>query len=126
MKRFAIPGFVFGLALLGTASAGTFYNSVGPRTGATIVAGTIRSDGAVFHGKGFTVTRMATGRYRITFASGDFSPTGCAAVTAKAYHPSLSFGITYCGPQPYADVTFASMGTQSYIDENFEFIAVAD
>jgi hypothetical protein len=126
MKRFMILGFVFGLGLLGTASAGTFYHSVGPHASATTVAGTVRSDGAIFHGTGFTVTRMATGRYRITFASGDFSPSGCAAVTAKAYHPSLSFGISYCGPQPYADVNFESIATQTYVDENFEFIAVAE
>ncbi len=127
MARFIIAGLVFGIALLGSASAGTLYHFGAPATTTTsqMFAGDIKSDGAIVRGKGFTAKRTGQGTYYIEFPNGTFLPSGCASMVVEpsSAKPLTSDVFGLCQPHPYFRVIFFnSIGHTQ--DADFHFIVL--
>jgi hypothetical protein len=89
-----------------------------------IIRGLIDLSGVVLDGSGFTVSKFATGRYRITYNT-PFS--GLSTVTATAA-VGLAYPTTFAeimqGDATHQDVTMIQRSDGSLIDAGFTFIAV--
>ena len=128
MKRFLIPVFFFGIALLGSASAGTLYRFGAPQTTETpqLVAGDVKADGKIVRGKGFTASRTGPGTYYVEFPNGYFAPSGCASMVVEpsSAKPLTSDVTGLCTPHPYFRVIFFnSIGHTQ--DADFHFIVAS-
>ncbi|HTA38440.1 MAG TPA: hypothetical protein VK760_05165 [Candidatus Acidoferrales bacterium] len=127
MTRSIVAGLVFGIALLGSASAGTLYHFGAPQASPTdrMIAGEVKADGKIARGTGFTARRTGPGTYYIEFPSGYFAPSGCASMVVEpsSAQPLTSDVTGLCQPHPYFRVIFfhSSGHTQ---DAEFHFIVL--
>ena len=127
MTRSIVAGLAFGIALLGSASAGTLYRFGAPQTTQTaqMVAGEVKADGQIVRGAGFTATRTGQGTYYIEFPNGYFAPTGCASMVVEpsSAKPLTSDVTGLCQPHPYFRlIFFNSIGHTQ--DADFHFIVL--
>ncbi|MGA8574754.1 MAG: hypothetical protein WB609_03580 [Candidatus Cybelea sp.] len=129
MNRSVILAFALAIALIGPASAGTFYRYVPTTESPKIAAGIIFGNGEIERGSGFTVQHPETGVYHITFTAG-FFPTGCASIVAQSFaHKSYKqiltqASVTNCaGRNPIFHVT-TRRTDGIFEDRDFQFIAV--
>jgi hypothetical protein len=130
MNRFII-GVALAIALVGPASAGTFYHylpssSQNPKT----AAGIISADGEVERGAGFTVQHRFMGEYAIAFGPA-FFPTGCASIVVEswaivAHKAVLSEAyVSGCAENnPVFHVRLRRSDDGIPIDKDFQFVAV--
>jgi hypothetical protein len=127
MTRFIIPGLVLGIALLGSASAGTLYRFGAPQAAQSteLVAGDVKADGKIVQGKGFTVSRTGQGTYYVEFPNGYFAPSGCASMVVEpsSAKPLTSDVAGLCTPHPYFRVTFFNAIGHTQ-DADFHFIVL--
>jgi subtilisin-like proprotein convertase family protein len=83
-----------------------------------IIRGSVLPDGAVFHGSGFTVARVAAGEYVVTFTT-PFLDTPTVTATAATFY-TLHHAIVFDeAPNRARVVTFNASGVQTDADMNF-------
>ena len=85
-----------------------------------IIAGRVNADGSIAAGDGFTVNKIGTGNYVVTFPA-SFRPVGSSASTAGANgQASTIYG--FDGPTSFRTGTVNTTGVAS--DMAFSFVAV--
>jgi hypothetical protein len=127
MNRFLIPGVALAIALVGPASAGSYYRDLAPAA-STPVGGIVHANGTIERGRGFTVELKDFGNYKITFDKGVF-PTGCAAVVVdgEVQGPVLSSSVAVnCNSlaPPIVRVHLYDPRDGRMAEANFQFVAV--
>jgi hypothetical protein len=130
MNRLIIYGLAIAIALVGSASARTFYRYMSPATSSqTIGVGMVGSTGKILRGAAFTVQHPEEGQYVITFNQG-FFPTGCASMVANSW-AYVSYKavvaetfVSGCSSNPVFHVFLRRSQDGIPMDRDFQFIAV--
>jgi hypothetical protein len=94
--------------------------------GVKVIAGFVDSDGTVISGSGFTVIKLSTGRYQISFPAGTWSGN-LPVITVTPFGDSLMFvtGDNHGsdGSATLSLMASSTVGNVTPVDSGFQFIA---
>ena len=111
----------FAVDATGTVKMGSSaqYFALGSLSNVRLVAGTVRNDGTIARGAGFTVTKLGTGHYRINYSEGS---GGGTVITVTPSVPAT--GVSWNLQDGSGVQVFTHRPDGSQVDAWFNFIAV--